>query len=93
MISGIKRKNLSKGVMIQIPEQTLKHINLSTSLEDGETLFIDPRLQIESREKQDSKLPFSKAKSVSVNKQVYFLLKAQIVEPEKALNKSLTQSR
>ena len=93
MISGIQRKDFSKGVTIQIPEQTLKHINLSTSLEDGETLFIDPRLQIESREKQNSKLPFATAKSVGVNKQVYFLLKAQIAEPGKALNKSLTQSR
>ena len=95
MISGTRENNVSEGVMIQIPEQTLKRISLNTSLEDGETLFIDPRLQIEVQERQMSKRPFTKAKTktVSVNKQVYYLLKARIVEKEKALNTSLTQTR
>ncbi len=67
------------GVTVQIPEQTLKQVSVSTSLEDGETLFLDPRLQIEVDETQTSKLPFKKSKTVASTKQVYFLVTARIV--------------
>ncbi len=81
------------GVNVQIPEQTLKRVNLSASLVDGETLFIDPRLQIEVEEKQTGKLPFAKSKSVDVKKQVYFLVTTRIVAQEDELGTSLTQAK
>jgi hypothetical protein len=81
------------GVNVQIPEQTLKQVSLSASLEDGETLFIDPRLQIEVEEKQTGKLPFAKSKSVDIKKQVYFLVTTRIVAQEDELDTSLTQAK
>ncbi|QEG21338.1 hypothetical protein [Mariniblastus fucicola] len=82
--------NDSGNVTIQIPEQTLKRVRVSSSLEDGETLFIDPRLQIETEKKASSKLPFKNGKTVSDKKQLYFLLTARIVEQSDKLGTSLT---
>jgi hypothetical protein len=79
------------GITVQIPEQTLKQVSLSTSLKDGETLFVDPRLQIEVEEAQTSKLPFKKSSKVTATKQLYFLVTARIEVPEEELGTSLTQ--
>ena len=81
------------GVTVQIPEQTLKQVNLSTSLQDGETLFLDPRLQIEVEETQSSKLPFKKSKTVTATKQVYFLVTTRIVIQEPEISTSLSQTK
>ena len=68
------------GVAVQIPEQTVKQVNVSASLQDGETLFLDPRLQIEVEQDHPSKLPFKKSKSVTTTKQVYFLVTTTVVD-------------
>ena len=70
------------GVAVQIPEQTVKQVNVSASLQDGETLFLDPRLQIEVEQDHPSKLPFKKSKSVTTTKQVYFLVTTTVVDDE-----------
>ena len=70
------------GVVVQIPEQTVKQVNVSASLQDGETLFLDPRLQIEVEQDHPSKLPFKKSKSVTTTKQVYFLVTTTVVDDE-----------
>lgn len=76
-----------EGVAIQIPEQTVRKVAVSAVLEDGETLFLDPRLQIEVEQQEDSRLPFSKSKMVRKTKQVYFLMTSRVVFqlPEDAL--------
>jgi hypothetical protein len=85
--------NDEAGVNVQIPEQTLKQVSLSASLENGETLFIDPRLQIEVEEKQTGKIPFKKSKSVDVKKQVYFLLTTRIVNQESELGARVADAK
>ena len=85
--------NETDGVMIQIPEQAVKRVKLATSLLDGETLFVDPRLKIEVEQKQDKKIPFAKAKEVKVEKQVYFLVKARVIVQSEEPATRLTQAR
>ena len=83
----------SAGVTIQVPEQTLKQANVSASLDDSETLFIDPRLQVEVEQKQTSKVPFAKTKTVSVKKQVYYLITTRIAPLDYQPGASLTQAK
>jgi len=83
----------NEGVTIQIPEQSVSRVRLSSLLKGGESLFVDPRLQIEVEQAKDSKLPFGKSKKETVAKQVYFLVKATIIAPEDELASSLTQAK
>lgn len=85
--------NEKEGVTIQIPEQTLKQVNLATQLEDGETLFIDPRLRVEAEQVQKSKRPFKKAKAVTVEQQIYFLVTARIIVESGEVATTLTRAK
>ncbi len=85
--------NESQGVVIQIPEQTLKQVRLGATLEDGETLFIDPRLQIRTEEQHKlKKRPFVKPKTQVevVHKNVYLLVKTRIVSQPREYATKLT---
>lgn len=81
------------GVTIQIPEQSINRVRVSSLIKVGESLFVDPRLQIEVERPKDSKIPFGKSKTATVSKQVYFLVTATIVVPEGELASSLTQAK
>lgn len=85
--------NTDQGVTIQIPEQSVSRVRLSSLLKNGESLFVDPRLQVEVEQAKDSKLPFGKSKTETVSKQVYFLVTARVVIPDGELASSLTQAK
>lgn len=85
-VSGSEKE----GITIQIPEQKLKQVRLSQELQDGETLFVDPRLRVETVQRKE-KLPFAKTKVVTVEKQVYFLVTPRIIEPSEEQLTGLTQ--